>query len=69
MVIYITKFKIIPNPNEEEYLEVTNDVKENNGYCPCMSIKNQDTKCICKEFKEQNYEGECRCGRFVKIKI
>lgn len=50
------------NPNIREL------VAENNGYCPCTVIKNEDTKCMCKEFKEQNEPGECHCGRFLKIK-
>lgn len=42
-------------------------VKANNGYCPCAVIKNEDTKCICKEFREQTVPGLCRCGRYGKI--
>ena len=42
-------------------------VKENNGYCPCELIKNDDTKCPCKIFREQNTDGECHCGRFLKV--
>lgn len=39
----------------------------NDGYCPCAILKNEDTKCMCKEFKEQKEPGECHCGRFIKI--
>ena len=60
--------KIIPNPNKEIYEEVSNAVKVNDGYCPCIIEKNQDTKCMCKVFREQDHEGECHCVRFVKIK-
>jgi hypothetical protein len=28
-------------------------VDANNGYCPCTIVKNKDTKCMCKELKEQ----------------
>ena len=42
-------------------------VDQNNGYCPCTVVKNEDTKCMCKEFKEQKEPGECHCGRFLKI--
>jgi hypothetical protein len=41
-------------------------VEENNGYCPCTIVKNEDTKCICKEFQEQE-SGVCHCGRFEKV--
>ena len=51
--------------------EVNPDIKklvdENGGYCPCTVIKNEDTKCICKAFKEQKFEGMCHCGRFEKV--
>ena len=59
------KLKIIPNPDKEEYDEITQAVKDNDGYCPCLIIRNPDTKCICKEFREQEY-GECHCGLYVK---
>ena len=61
--------KIIKNPNENKYNEVTEAVKNNDGYCPCMLQKTPDTKCICKEFKEQTTTGECHCGRFLKIEV
>lgn len=60
--------KIIKNPDIEIYEEVTRAVRDNDGYCPCELIKNKGTKCICKTFKEQEAQGECHCGRFVKIK-
>lgn len=42
-------------------------LKENGGYCPCRLEKNADTKCICKEFLEQD-EGMCHCGLYIKVK-
>ena len=42
-------------------------VEANGGYCPCMVEKNEDTKCMCKEFREQTELGKCHCGRFEKI--
>ena len=51
-------------------VEVDKSVRElvaaNNGYCPCTVVKNEDTKCMCKEFKEQK-SGLCHCGRFEKL--
>ena len=46
-----------------EYIKKS--VKENEGYCPCKLIKNADTKCICKEFREQK-KGVCHCGLYIK---
>ena len=42
-------------------------LKANGGYCPCRLEKNADTKCICKEFLEQD-EGMCHCGLYIKVK-
>lgn len=41
-------------------------VKANDGYCPCAIPKTPDTKCICKEFREQE-SGLCHCGRYKKV--
>lgn len=40
-------------------------LKDNNGYCPCRVQKTEDTKCMCKEFREQT-SGECHCGLYYK---
>ena len=44
------------------------DVEASNGYCPCAIWQTPDTKCMCKEFREQTEPGECHCGRFEKVK-
>lgn len=54
------------NPDNAKYEEITKAVKDNDGYCPCELEKNEDTKCICKTFKDSQEKGECHCGRFVK---
>lgn len=36
------------------------------GYCPCSLIRIPDTKCMCREFREQEHPGPCHCGRFEK---
>lgn len=59
--------RIMKNPDNDIYEKITQAVQDNDGYCPCELIKNQDTKCACKAFKECDSEGECHCGRFVKI--
>jgi hypothetical protein len=58
--------KIIPNPDKEEYDEITQAVKDNNGFCPCELTQTTDTKCPCKTFREQTTEGYCHCGRYYK---
>ena len=42
-------------------------VEENDGYCPCLVMRNEDTKCMCKDFREQKHPGICHCGRFEKV--
>ena len=42
-------------------------VDNNGGYCPCAVLKTPDTKCMCKEFREQTKPGLCHCGRFEKV--
>lgn len=53
--------------NKEHVAKIRAKLKENDGYCPCRLIKNEDTKCICKEFLEQE-SGECHCGLYIKVK-
>ena len=59
--------RMIKNPDTEAYETATAAVKANDGYCPCLIYKTPDTKCPCKDFREQEVEGECHCGRYVKI--
>ena len=47
--------------------EIRQQLKENNGYCPCRIEKTADTKCMCKEFREME-QGECHCGLYIKTK-
>lgn len=47
--------------------EILTQLKENGGYCPCRLIKTEDTKCMCKDFREQE-EGTCHCGLYIKVK-
>ena len=62
------EFDIFKNPNEEEYNEITDAVKLNDDYCPCLSYKNDDTKCMCKAFRDSRETDFCHCGRFYKVK-
>lgn len=59
--------KIILNPDKKLVAEINAELKENGGYCPCVLEQTPDTKCMCKAFREQDYPGECHCGKFVKV--
>ena len=42
-------------------------IRDNNGYCPCRVLHNEDTKCMCKDFRDQIKRGEtgtCHCGLY-----
>ena len=62
------EFDIFKNPNEEEYTEISEAVQLNDNYCPCLSYKNDDTKCMCKDFRNSPETDFCHCGRFYKVK-
>lgn len=50
--------------------EVRRQLQENDGYCPCAIIKDESTKCMCKDFKDKidnGYIGECVCGLYEVI--
>lgn len=51
--------------DKELVQEIRAKLKENDGYCPCCVQKTEDTKCMCKEFREQE-SGECHCGLYYK---
>ena len=62
---------IYRNPDEEYAAEVKHMIKDNNGYCPCKLEKNSDTKCRCKDFRDQvanGVEGSCHCGLWIAVK-
>ena len=61
-------FDIKQNPNEDELKEIIEAVDANEGYCPCALEKNPDTKCMCKEFRDNEDTDFCHCGRFYKVR-
>jgi hypothetical protein len=46
--------------------EVRQAIKDNDGYCVWAIEKTPDTKCMCKEFREQEESGLCHCGLYKK---
>ena len=45
--------------------EIKQQLKDNDGYCPCRLLKIPENKCMCKEFREQDI-GVCHCGLYEK---
>jgi len=64
--------KVIFNQNEEVVKTVKEGLERTGGYCPCRLERSDDTKCICKEFREQikdpDFEGYCHCLLYYKQK-
>ena len=56
---------IILNSDKKLVDEIREKLLERHGYCPCALVQNEDTKCMCKAFKEQK-SGMCPCGLYIK---
>lgn len=60
--------KIVVSSDKELVKEVRDGLKRTGGFCPCRVAQTEDTRCMCKDFREQHTEGECYCGLFSKVK-
>ena len=64
--------KIQLNPDAEMVKIVREGLEKRGGYCPCRREQSEDTKCICREFREQmadpDFEGFCHCMLYYKPK-
>ena len=59
--------KYTVNNNAEEVMTILQAVAENDGYCPCAIEKSDDTRCMCKSFREEIPANEyCHCGLYFK---
>ena len=51
---------------------VRSGLEAKGGYCPCRLEHTPETKCICKEFRDQiadpEFEGYCHCLLYYKSK-
>lgn len=59
------KIKTNPALTDADVQEFRASVKANEGYCPCRLEHTPDTKCMCKEFRDQE-SGLCHCGLYYK---
>ena len=41
------------NENKEIVAEIREGLKKTGGYCPCRVERTDDTRCMCREFKER----------------
>ena len=62
--------KIALNPDKDVVRTVQDGLKRTGGYCPCRLQRTEDTKCMCKEFRDQirdpGFEGFCHCLLYYK---
>ena len=60
------------NEDKETVRIIKEGLKQKGGYCPCRMERTEDTKCICREFREQiedpDFEGYCHCLLYYKSK-
>lgn len=60
--------KVKQNPDKEFAKSIREQLKVNNGYCPCVLEKTPDSKCMCKEFRDMIDRGDigmCHCGLYI----
>ena len=48
------EYIINPNPDFVFRKQIEESIKNNNGYCLSCLEQNENNKCICSEFKEQD---------------
>ena len=58
--------RIILNEDEEFVKSMRKALEDNDGYCPCQLERSEDTKCMCKEFRDMEY-GTCHCKLYTKV--
>ena len=60
------------NENKELVAQIQEGLRRKEGYCPSFLERTPDTKCMCKEFRDQiadpNFEGYCHCLLYYKSK-
>ena len=60
------------NEDQETVKAIKEGLAKKGGYCPCRLEKTPDTKCMCKEFRDQIadpvFEGYCHCMLYYKSK-
>ena len=59
--------KVLLNKDKDHVAMIREALKNNEGYCPCRLTKDEDSKCMCREFREQSTPGFCHCGLYEKV--
>lgn len=59
--------KIKVTEDKEHADRVRKALANRGGYCPCSLLRDEDTKCMCRTFREQREPGLCHCGLYEKV--
>ena len=61
--------KIQRHADDELAQAIRAAIREAQGHCPCVleQFRNDDTKCMCKEFREAPADTVCHCGLYIKL--
>lgn len=61
--------KIQRYADEELANEIRAAIRAADGHCPCVleQFRCDDTKCMCKEFRESPVNTICHCGLYIKL--
>lgn len=61
--------KIKATTDKELAAAIRAGLKKTGGYCPCVNPEfySEDTKCVCKNFREAPVGATCHCGLYIKI--
>lgn len=64
--------KVRLNEDAEVVRMVKEGLEARGGCCPCVREISEDTKCMCREFRERiadpEFEGYCHCMLYYKEK-
>ncbi len=64
------KLKIIKNRKTYKAKELQAAVDANDGYCPLCPERTEDSKCMCKKFRDQYHSGvrgTCEYGLYEVV--
>lgn len=50
------------NPDKESVKRIRQAIEDAGGYCPCELIRNESTKCPCKNMRKNHI---CECGLYI----
>ena len=58
------------NEDEAYVKKMRKLLEKNDGYCPCRLEHTDDTRCLCKQFRDDvaaGKTGECHCGLYIAV--